>query len=104
MGSICKYYIAHRFKDEIVIPFVALTNNIDFCLAKDEEKICCTADNVMCEAVYWEERHMCELEQKVKDLYDMNCWDFLKRWYLMDKHMDSLYFLYLKLKRIDEKL
>jgi hypothetical protein len=101
MGSICKYYIAHRFKDEIVIPFVALTNNIDFCLSKDEEKICCTADNVMCEATYWEERHMCELAEDVKRIYGItNMWDFIMRWYGLDKHMNSMYFLRIKLKKI----
>lgn len=101
MGNIVKYHIAHRFKDEIIIPFVALTKNIDFCLSKDEEKICRTADNVLCEAVYWEERHMCELADDVKRIYGItNMWDFIMKWYGLDKHMDSMYFLKIKLKKI----
>lgn len=101
MERIAKYYIAHRFKDEIIIPFVALTPNIDFCTLKGEDKICCTADNVKCEAINLEERHMCELADDVKRIYGIsNMWDFIMKWYGLDKHMDSMYFLKIKLKKI----
>lgn len=101
MGSICKYYIAHRFKDEIVIPFVALTRNIDFCLNNEEKKICLTADNVKCEAIEFKEVHICELKDDIKRLYGIsNIGDFIERWYGLDKHMDSMYFLKIKLKKI----
>lgn len=99
--SVIKYHIAHRFKDEIIIPFVALINNIDFCTIKDEEKICITADGVRCKAIDWKEQHICELEEDVRRIYGIqNTWEFLKRWYGLDKHMNSMYFLKIKLKKI----
>ncbi len=67
--AVVKYHIAHRFKDEIIIPFVALTPNIDFCTKKDEEKICLMADNIKCKVISWEEKHMCELADDVKRIY-----------------------------------
>lgn len=99
--AVIKYYIAHRFKDEIIIPFCALTNNIDFCIEKDAEKVCLTADNVRCVAESFDEKHICELEADVKRIYGIqNTWDFIKRWYALDKHMDSMYFLKISLKKI----
>lgn len=99
--SIIKYHIAHRFKEEVIIPFVALTNNIDFCTTKNEEKTCLMADNVMCKVVSWEEKHICKLVGDVKRIYGIqNMWDFIVRWYGLDNHMDSMYFLHIKLKKI----
>lgn len=99
--AVIKYHIAHRFKDEIIIPFCALTNNIDFCTIKDEEKICLMADRVECKVTDWQEKHICELYEDVKRIYGIqDMWNFVQRWYGLDKHMDSMYFLKMKLKKI----
>lgn len=92
-------HINHRYKDEVCIPYVAITNNIAFLTSKGNKQVI-TADGVTCNVIECKEIHICELEKKINELYHIDCWAFIKRWYSTKKTMDSMHFIYLKLERI----
>lgn len=94
-----EHHVLHKYRDVIVIPFVALQNNIDFVMSKGDHYVT-TADGIHCKVVSWEEKHVCELEDKIQELYQMDCWSYIKRWFKATKgNMDSMHFLIIKLKK-----
>jgi hypothetical protein len=94
------HYVAHKFKEDIIIPYIALSNNLDYLLC-DGKKTIHTKDGVMCECVSYEHKHIFEMEEDIKTLYGIETYDFLKRWYNFDNAMQSLYFIKMKLKKIE---
>lgn len=59
-----------------------------------------TADGIHCKVVSWEEKHVCELEDKIQELYGMDILQYLRRWYkTLGNNMQSMFFLVLKLKK-----
>ena len=93
------HYVNHKFRNTIIIPFAALHMNIDFVMNKGEKYIL-TADGIRAKVVSWEEKHICELEDKIRELYNINTWDYVKKWFKATKGcMDSMHFLILKLKK-----
>lgn len=90
--------VQHRYRDEIIIPYIALQNNIDFMLNKGERYLI-TADNIKAKVIECKDVHICELENDVMLLYNMSAWDFIKRWHGADNRMDSMHFLKIKLKK-----
>lgn len=94
-----EHNIRHRFKEEIIVPYVAITNNIDFLMCRGQKKVHLT-DGVTCIVTDWKEIHLFEMDDDVKRLYDMSAWDFAKRWYSYDKYMQSMTFVKIKLKKI----
>lgn len=95
-----EHYVAHKFREDIIIPYIALTENIDFLLC-DGKKTIQTKDGVRCECVSYEHKHIFEMEEDIKTLYGIETYDFLKRWYNFDNAMDSLHFIKMKLKKIE---
>ena len=92
-------YINHKYKDRVIVPYVAITNNISFMMTKGNRYII-TSDNIKCRVVELQEIHICELESLVNELYKMDCWSFIKRWYETKKWMESMHFVYIKLEAI----
>lgn len=95
-----EHNILHKFRDsEIVIPWAALTNNIAMVMSKGDHYVT-TADGIHCKIVSWEEKHICELEEEIQRLYNMDCWSYIKRWFKATSGcMDSMHFLIIKLKK-----
>lgn len=94
-----EHYVNHKFRDTIVIPFAALHRNIDFVMNKGEKYIL-TADGIRAKVMSWEEKHICELEDKIRELYGIDILTYLKRWHkATNGNMDSMHFLILKLKK-----
>ena len=95
-----EHNVLHKFRDsEIVIPWAALTNNIAMVMSKGDHYVT-TADGIHCKIVSWEEKHICELEDEIQRLYNMDCWSYIKRWHKATKGcMDSMHVLILKLKK-----
>lgn len=91
--------INHRFKEEICVPFVGLTNNISFIMSKGEKEVHC-ADGIVARVLEWEEKHICELEDDIQRLYGIGCWQFMCRWYKSEKRMDSMHFIKMKLEKL----
>ena len=90
-------YVNHRYKSEMIVPYIGLSNNIQFLFTHGERYVT-TSDGKRCKVLECKELHICELEDKINDLYKIDCWSFIKRWYQTKKEMDSLHFIYLKLE------
>lgn len=93
------YQLKHRYREEVVVPYVAIRDNCQFFM-DNEDKYVITADNVRCLVVDVEYKHVFELEKEIQDNYKLDVLSFLKRWYDMDKNMQSMEMIILKLKKI----
>lgn len=91
--------INHRFKEVVVVPLVGLTQNVDFVMSKGEKIVRC-ADGIDAKVIEWKDVHICELEKDIQDLYHMDAWSFLKRWWATEKRMDSMTFIKIKLEKL----
>ena len=90
--------INHKYKEQVVLPYVAITNNIRFLLTNGERYVV-TTDNVKCQVESLKEVHICELEKVIHEIYKIDCWTFIKKWYASQGSMGSMYFVYMKLKK-----
>jgi hypothetical protein len=89
------HHVKHRWKNEIIVPLIALSDNIDFLTLK-EDKTIITADGVQAKVNKWEEIHICALDDLTKRLYGMSAWDFMLRWYNNGDVFYTAYFVYIK--------
>lgn len=95
--------LSHRFKEEIIIPMIALTNTYDFFIYCSATKHIITADGVECIAEGYEEKHICELEDDIKRLYNVDAWSFIKKWYNYDSMMTNMTFVKIWLKKDENR-
>lgn len=91
--------VKHRFRDTIIVPLAAISNNIDFILFDKAKKHVRTSDDVECIVTSFEEKHICDIEQDIKDLYKREAWEFLKTWHQFEPCMTSTQFVKLTLKK-----
>lgn len=98
MNNNIVYEVKHKFRDTIIIPICAITNNIDFLLNKGDKKVI-TSDKIKCVVIDYQEKHICELEKLIREIYNISAWDMICKWYRYCKYMDSMHFLILKLKK-----
>lgn len=91
--------INHRYRDVVIVPFVGVESNIDFVMSKGKKTIIC-ADGIRANVVDWKEYHVCELEKDIQELYKIDAWSFIKRWWNTEKRMDSMTFIKMKLEKI----
>lgn len=91
-------YVNHRFREEMILPYVGITPNIAFIMACGERYVT-TTDGIHCKVVECEERHICDLEEKIRTIYGIEPYDFIRRWYKTCKAMDSMTFVHIKLKK-----
>lgn len=90
--------VRHRYKDEIVIPYVAIEHNMTFFSNKGERHIIFT-DGTKGKVITSKEVHICEAEEDIKRIYGIDVWTFIRKWYLADKGMDSMHFIYMKIEK-----
>lgn len=100
MGISVKYAIRHSFKEEVIIPMVALYHNVDFLFEQENVKLLKTSDGIICKVKKYSIKHICEIENDIKRLYNMDAWSYIKRWYSAMPYMDSMNFLVLELEQI----
>lgn len=94
-----EHNVLHKFKETMIVPYYAVTNNCALIMSKGDHYVT-TADGIHCKVMSWEEKHICELEEDVQRLYNMDCWSYIKRWFKATKGcMDSMHFLIIKLKK-----
>lgn len=94
-----EHNVLHKFKETMIVPYYAVTSNVSLVMSKGDHYVT-TADGIHCKIVSWEEKHICELEDKIRELYNINTWDYVKKWFRATKGcMDSMHFLILKLKK-----
>lgn len=92
------YHINHRYKEEIIVPLVAVTNNICFLFDK-EERQATMGDGTIAKVISCEEVHICALDADINRMYGITPWDFVRRWYKIYPRMDSMFFLKMKLTK-----
>ena len=90
--------IDHRFKEEMIVPYCAIDNNVAFLLCKGE-RFLDTSDGVRANVISADEKHICDLEQDIYRLYGKDAWSFIKIWHKYSKNSSSLIFIHLKLQR-----
>lgn len=94
-----EHNVLHKFKETMIVPYYAVTNNVSLVMSKGDQYVT-TADGIHCKVMSWEEKHICELEEEIQRLYNMDCWSYIKRWFKATKGcMDSMHFLIIKLKK-----
>lgn len=94
-----EHNVLHKFKETMILPYYAVTNNVSLVMSKGDHYVT-TADGIHCKIVSWEEKHICELEDEIQRLYNIDAWNYLCKWHKATKGcMDSMHFLILKLKK-----
>ena len=92
------YFINHRFKEHLIVPYAGITDNCRFFLDK-EEKYVVTSYHIRCKVVNCKEKHICELEDEIRETYKIDAWTFIKKWHKACPYMDSMHFIVLDLKK-----
>ena len=89
--------ISHKFQNEIIVPYAAVTNNIEIAVGNR----CRFQDGVMGTITNLDHLNMMArtTEKYVMELYNISSWGLLNQWYLRGIHFDSIYFLKLKIKK-----
>lgn len=97
-----EHRILHKFREILIIPVHAVTNNIDFVLCKGRKTVI-TADNIKCKVVQWKELHLLDAEEEIQKLYGMSAWNYAKKFYDYDKNMQSMTLIKMKLEKEDKE-
>lgn len=92
------HHVTHKYRDEICIPIIAIENNITFFTNKGERYII-FVDGTKAKVVDVQEKHICELEETIKRLYNCDCWTFVKKWYATYKNMESMVFVCINVRK-----
>lgn len=92
------YHINHKYREKIVVPYLAIQNNIDF-LSDNGEKRIIFADGIKAKVLSIEEKNICSLKEEIESLYKMSQWDFICKWDKVYNHIDSMYFLVIKVRK-----
>lgn len=95
--------IKHKYKDEVIIPIVAMNNAYDFFIFSESAKRVVTADGVKCNVVEWGEYNICDIEDEITRLYNMDAWSFMKVWRNSFPQMTSMQFIKMKLEKYEDK-
>lgn len=85
------YKVNHRYREEIIVPIVAIHKFVDFITTPLKDKNIITTDGVKCRVYKIYTENLCALEEKVLSLYQISAWDFLKKWHSV--YPDNLYSL-----------
>jgi hypothetical protein len=93
------YYIKHSYKEDVILPLCGIADNVNF-LFDDEEKFVKTSDGIKARLIDCKELHIVELEKDIQEIYKIDAWSFLKKWYNANNGMQSARFLKLKLKQL----
>lgn len=93
-----EHRVNNKFKEVMILPFAGITNNVDLIMSKGEHYVT-TSDNIRCKIANWTEKHICDLEEDIQNLYGIDAWRFINRWYSYHPSMDSMHFLVLNLTK-----
>lgn len=95
--------LRHSYKPQVLVPIVAITHNIDFIFNRCGTRYVTTADNIKCIVESSEEKHICECEDLIRQLYNCDPWAYLKRWHKAIPNMQSMEFMLISLKKIENE-
>ena len=91
-----KIYINCRYRDEIIVPLVCVSPNIELFFISDKDKIgilCNMKDGVLAKIRGFEIKTIFELEESIKRLYKIEPYEWLKKWYNASEGMLSNLYL-----------
>lgn len=95
------YNLKHRYRSEVVVPYVGIQSNVAF--LGDEDPYVITADGIRCKVVKCEYKNIFEIENKIRTDYNMDILSFLRRWYETDNDMQSLEMMIMTLQKCNPK-
>ena len=93
-----EHRILHKFREIVILPIHAITNNLDFIMCKGNKTVT-TADNVKCKVVQWKELHLLGSDDEIRKLYGISAWDYSMKFYEYDKDMQSMTLIKMKLEK-----
>lgn len=85
------YRVNHRYREEMIVPVVAIHKFVDFITTPLRDQNIVTTDGEKCRVFKIYTENLCALEEKVLSLYRISTWDFLKKWHSV--YPDNLYSL-----------
>ena len=93
-----KYKINHSFKPKILVPYIAITHNIDF--LTNEVDVVTLSDN---KEYYVLSKRIINIMSNeglklVQEIYKCDTFIILQKWYKFDRNMSSLDFVLIELK------
>lgn len=97
------YKVLHTFKDEIFVPLLAISPNVDFLFDKGE-KLIVASDNIRAKVTRFNTIHVLsdEARELIKRLYGVDVYPFMKKWHsALD--IASMEFVYMNLKKYEEE-
>lgn len=95
------HYIRHNYKEELILPIAAFIDNMKFLLDELPMKVV-TADGVFCEVIEYKWSNILDLEDKIREIYDIDAYSFIKKWYISTgNRLTSLECVLMKVKRIE---
>lgn len=94
--------VKHKYREEMILPIISISNAYDFFIFNESSKIVTTADGIKCVVSDWSEENVCDLEEDIKRLYDMDAWSFIKIWRNTFPQMTSMQFVKMKLKKYED--
>ena len=94
-----EYKIRHTYKPKVILPNIGF---IDSCLAfmLSEDRTIVTSDGFKCNVTDLREKHLCELESEILEIYKIDVWSWLKKWYGIDKGLLDMRMLVIELEKI----
>jgi hypothetical protein len=97
------YKVLHTFKDEIFVPLLAISSNVDFLFDK-KKRLIVTSDNIQAVVTRFDSLHILsdEARELVKRLYNVDVYSFMRKWHsALD--IASMEFVYMNLKKYEEE-
>lgn len=92
------YHINHKYRDKVIVPYVAITDNCEFVLDNTQKRLI-FAEGIKGIVSELEEKNILDIQSEIECLYGLSAWDFLCKWYSAYPYINSLYFFIIKAKK-----
>ena len=76
-------HVNHKYRDEIIVPFLGLTPNFDFSILSDNDKkgiLIRTRDGQRARIKRCVTRQIFDLEMDIRRIYEVSAWEYLCKW------------------------
>lgn len=102
-----KIFINCKFRTEILVPLWGISPNVEFLSIPDREKrevLALMKDGVLAEVTGFENKTIFEFEDKIKELYKTEPYEWLRKWYqASDGLLSSIEVCHIYLKKHETK-
>ena len=98
-----KIYINCKYRDEIVVPLVCVSPSMELFFIPDKEKIgvlCLMKEGTLAKIRGFEIKSIFEFEGLIRELYKVEPYEWLKKWYnACDGQLSNLYLCHIHLTK-----